>query len=72
VPGAEGIEVKTTSPARLRLKYAELRPFAGGATPIVQRQQPDGTQALVTVTRDQDVIEWQAAPGTYRLRNAPK
>jgi hypothetical protein len=62
------ISFMATARAKIQLAYRAIRPDWGADDKVViEYLRPDGRSDTVPVTRVSQSIEWQAAPGEYRL-----
>jgi hypothetical protein len=61
------VSVKVSQPAKIRLYYRVLRPeWPAGDKPMLRRRGADA-ETVRDAVRENDYLEWQAAPGDYEL-----
>jgi hypothetical protein len=72
---ADSVSLKVSKPAKVRLSYRVLRPeWPAAGRPALERRRSGGRAEVISddVVWENDFVEWQAAPGEYDLRMAPR
>jgi hypothetical protein len=71
---ADKVSLKVTRPAKVRLPYRAIRPdWPAKEKPVLRRRSGEQVEEVRgEVVWDNDCVEWQATPGEYELRAAPK
>src|SRR5262249_22818756 len=65
----EKISIKASKSAKLRLHYGLLRTdWGAGEKLLVQRPTAAGLSDVAPIGRENQWIEWQAAPGEYEIQ----
>jgi hypothetical protein len=72
---ADTVSLKVSKPAKIRLSYRVLRPeWPAQRKLVLERRHPGGLAEAVRsdIVWENGRVEWQASPGEYDLRAAPK
>jgi hypothetical protein len=71
---ADKVFVKVSKPAKIRLSYRVLRPeWPADGKPVLERRAGGGAEVVRSdVVWESNRVEWQATPGEYELRRAPR